>query len=182
MKKKEMARTGFVVLGLGFLIACVTPAQPTTALPTATRLAWTSTPTATRMPTTAPTVTTTPTSVAVPTFTLTPTPLARFKILSYNILYGAGVERQYDAGVLPHLVGKNRLPDLVSFVRTINPDVWSIQEANGWERGTPPVIQQVAQELGMNYHLAQTPGGFHLGLITKFEIVETENLSAEVGR
>ncbi|MCI0478357.1 MAG: hypothetical protein L0Y55_19115, partial [Anaerolineales bacterium] len=33
-----------------------------------------------------------------------------------------------------------------------------------------------------NYHLAQTPGGFHLGLITKFEIVETENLSAEVGR
>lgn len=88
----------------------------------------------------------------------------------------------YDAGVPPSLVGKNRLPDLIAFVKQAQPHIWGIQEATGWERGTPSTIHQVAQELGMNYFLAPVPSGFHLGLITQFEILETENLSSEIGR
>jgi len=170
-----MTRTWLVLIFFALLMACAGSPQVTPA-PPATRTAWTTTPTATAPPTAAPTVTLTPSVIPAPT------PLASFRVLSYNILYGAGVERQYDAGVLPNLVGKNRLPDLLAVVKQANPDIWGIQEANGWERGTPPVIQQVAQALGMNYFLAQTPGGFHLGLVTRFEILETENLSSEVGR
>jgi endonuclease/exonuclease/phosphatase family metal-dependent hydrolase len=103
-------------------------------------------------------------------------------VLSYNILYGAGVERQFDSALPAEMVGKSRLPDLLSFIRDVNPDIIGLQEANGWERGTPPTIQQVAQQLGMNQFLARTAGGFHLGLLTKFTILEAENLSSEMGR
>lgn len=176
-----MTRTWLISIFFVLLMACTGSPQGT-PLPTATSAAGTDTPPATWTATATWTPTSTPTATATPTLSPTPTPLASFKVLSYNILYGAGFDRQWDAGVPPHLVGKNRLPDLLAVVRAANPDIWGIQEATGWDRGTPSVIQQVAQELGMNYFLAQVPSGFHLGLVTKFEILETENLSAEVGR
>ena len=182
-----MTRAWLVLLFCVFLMACTAP-SPATVLPMATHTAEIPTPTATWTPTVTPTVTPTfaptsiPTVTPTPALTPTPAPLASVKVLSYNILYGAGFDRQWDAGVPPDLVGKNRLPDLITTVKAINPDIWGIQEATGWDRGTPPVIQQAAQELGLNYFLARVPSGFHLGLITKFEILETENLSAEVGR
>jgi endonuclease/exonuclease/phosphatase family metal-dependent hydrolase len=176
-----MLRTCLVLLSLTFLMACATPSTVTIP-PTATHTVESPSPTATWTPTGTPTFTPTFTPTVLPTPSLTPMPAASVKVLSYNILYGAGFDRQWDAGVPPNLVGKNRLPDLITAVKAINPDIWGIQEATGWDRGTPTVIQQVAQKLGMNYFLAQVPSGFHLGLITKFVILETENLSAEVGR
>ncbi len=78
--------------------------------------------------------------------------------MSYNILYGAGVDRLWDTALPPNLAGQSRLSVLLS------------------------VIQQVGEELSMNYYLAWTASRFHLGLLTKFPILEAENLSAEVRR
>lgn len=156
-----------------------TPVAPTTAVPTST-----STPTI--VPSATATVTGSPTSTATPspTATLTPTraPLFKTKVLSYNLLYGAGVERQFDSALPASLAGVSRLPELLAYIKRANPDIWAIQEANGWERGTPPVIDQVARELQMHAVLVKTPGGFHLGLLTKLEILDVRDLSPEVGR
>jgi endonuclease/exonuclease/phosphatase family metal-dependent hydrolase len=102
--------------------------------------------------------------------------------LSYNLLYGAGTERQWDSALPVALVGRNRLPELLSFIKQANPDIWGIEEANGWDRGTPPMIRQVADELSMNSVLVTTPLDFHLGLLSKFAILESQDLSPEVGR
>jgi endonuclease/exonuclease/phosphatase family metal-dependent hydrolase len=166
------------------LTAC-TNSLPSPTLPMATSTI-TSTPTHTVTQTSTATLTPTRTATATPTWTATPTatptPELSIKAMSYNIFYGAGVERQWDSA-LPHdLVGKSRLPEFISLIKEINPDVLGIQEASGWDRGTPPVIQQVAQQLGMNYFFAKTAGDFHLGFLTKFQIVSAENLSAEIGR
>lgn len=152
-------------MGVLLLAACASPQ------PTATPLS-----TSTIAPTMAPTQTSTP------TLTNTPEPLFSFRILSYNILYGAGTERQFDSALPPEMVGKSRLPELLSVIQNANPDIVGLQEANGWDRGTPPMIQQVAQTLGMNQFFARTAGGFHLGLLTKFTILDAENLSSDIGR
>jgi endonuclease/exonuclease/phosphatase family metal-dependent hydrolase len=167
----------FVVLVTACTVSSQLTPSPAPSSATAPSITRTDTPTpAFALPTLTlpPTLTPSPTS--------TPTPLLNFKALSYNILYGAGVDRIFDAGVPIALVGKNRLPELLSFIKRADPDILGIQEANAWDAGTPPVIQQVAQELGMNYFLATTPSGFNLGLLTKFQILETENLSSEIGR
>ncbi len=145
---------------------------------------------ATATPTLAPThaFTWTPSSTHTPARSETPdaypthATLPSFRVLSYNILYGAGVQRKWDSALPPALVGKDRLPELLSFIKSANPDIWGVEEANGWDEGTPPVIQQVANALGMDYYLVKTAGGFHLGLLTKFRILETENLTVDVGR
>lgn len=102
--------------------------------------------------------------------------------MSYNLLYGAGVDRAWDAALPIEFTGRNRLSDVLSVIKKVDPQILGIQEANSWDKGTPTVIQHVAQELGMNSYLARTPGGFHVGLLSKFEIVETENYSSEIGK
>ncbi|OHD54838.1 MAG: hypothetical protein A2096_00115 [Spirochaetes bacterium GWF1_41_5] len=115
-----------------------------------------------------------------------PTTLLTIKALSYNILYGAGVDREFDnalqrSGQYKQYGGRNRLPELLAYIKKVDPDIIGIQEASGWARGNPPVIQKAAQELGMNFYLAESAGGHHVCLLTKFKIKETENLSSVVG-
>jgi endonuclease/exonuclease/phosphatase family metal-dependent hydrolase len=119
----------------------------------------------------------TPNTISSPT----PTSPLMIKVLSYNILFGAGVDRKYDDLLLPKLRNRNRLPELISFITAVNPDILGIQEANGWDTGTPSVIRQVARQLDMNYYLAKAPNDFHVVLLTKFKIVSIENLSGEEG-
>ena len=90
----------------------------------------------------------------IPTATTTPTPLLTIKVVSYNILFGAGVERKYDDILSPEWRNKNRLTDFLSFIDGIKPDILGVQEANGWNRGVPTVVQQAANRLEMNYYLA----------------------------
>ncbi len=159
------------------LVACtnsrVLP-QSTTAQPQASSVSGTPAPT--------PTATETPTDTPTPILVPTPAPLLSLRVLSYNLLYGAGAERQWDSALPIALVGRNRLPELLSFIKRANPDIWGIQEANGWDRGTPPLVRRVADELGMNSFLVTTPLDFHVGLLTRFAILETEDLSPTVGR
>ena len=113
--------------------------------------------------------------------TFTPTPPLTIKVMSYNVLFGAGVDRQYDDLLLPELRNKNRLPELVSFIKGAKLDILGIEEANGWNRGDPRVVEQVAEQLEMNYYLAEAPNDFHVVLLTKFEITEAKNLSGKEG-
>lgn len=113
--------------------------------------------------------------------TFTPTPPLTIKVMSYNVLFGAGVDRQYDDLLLPELRNKNRLPELVSFIKGAKLDILGIEEANGWNRGNPRLVEQVAEQLEMNYYLAETPNDFHVVLLTKFEITEAKNLSGKEG-
>lgn len=48
-------------------------------------------------------------------------------------------------------------------------------------KDTPANVQQVANELGMNYVLARSHPDLYLVLLNKFAIVDSENLSAELG-
>ncbi len=193
-----MIRPAWIMCALLALLAACSPASAAqaplvlsteTASATATALSsatplpiFTPTPasSSTPTPTFSPTGTISP--PATPTFTSTRVPLSRIRLLSYNLLYGAGVERQFDSALPSNLAGTSRLPELLSYVKRANPDIWAVQEANGWERGTPPLIDQVAQELNMHAVLMKSPGGFHLGLLTKFDILDTRDLSADVGR
>jgi endonuclease/exonuclease/phosphatase family metal-dependent hydrolase len=110
-----------------------------------------------------------------------PTPQRTIRVISYNVLFGAGVDRQYDDLLPTELRNTNRLPELVSFIHGVKPDILGIQEANGWNTGSPLVVEQVAEQLEMNYYLAEAPNDFHVVLFTKFEIVEAENLSGKEG-
>jgi endonuclease/exonuclease/phosphatase family metal-dependent hydrolase len=173
-----MKRISFVLFILFTLAACTSSPTPT-ATPSATAISTnTVTPTSTSTP--APTATRT----ATPTITPTPTqtPLVTLRVMSYNILYGAGAEREFDSALPTEMIGKSRMPQLVAVIRNADPQIIGIQEANGWERGTPPVIAQVARELGMNYAFAKTATGFNLGFLSKFPIIESENLAADIGR
>ena len=121
------------------------------------------------------------TSALSPTSAPTPASLMTIKVISYNVLFGAGVDRQYDDLLAPELRNKNRLPKFVSVINGVKPDILGIQEANGWNKGEPRVVQQVAEQLDMNYYLAEAPKDFHVVLFTKFKIAAAENLSGKDG-
>ncbi len=187
---QRAVRHAGVAVALLFLVACSdpVPAQPAatiTATPSFTPSSVPSpSPTTSLTPSPTPTFTSTPAPIltATPTPTPTPKPQTTFRVLSFNVLYGAGVERRWDSALSSTLAGASRLPALLKYVQSANPDIWGVQEANGWDTETPPIIQQVGQELGMHYVLDKTPGGFHLALLTKFEIVDFADLSPDVGR
>jgi len=106
------------------------------------------------------------------------------RVMSYNVLYGAGATPYWEeiAATQPGFkYPGNRLPAVLEVIKGAEPDIVGIQEAAGWNSGSPLIIEQVAAELGMNQFLALSPSGLNLALLTKFEIVETENLSYDVG-
>jgi endonuclease/exonuclease/phosphatase family metal-dependent hydrolase len=100
--------------------------------------------------------------------------------MTYNILYGAGVNRQWDSKI--RFQNKDRSQELISFIKEMKPDILGIQEAAGWDTGAPPFIQQFADDLEMDYYLAKAAlGELHIAILSKYKIVEAENLSPEVG-
>jgi len=67
-------------------------------------------------------------------------------------------------------------------IKAANPDILGIQEASDWDKGAPPIAQQVAAELGLpHYFLGRSKSGLPVAVFSKFEIVAAENLSDQVG-
>jgi len=144
-------------------------------------------PTATPTPTPIPTPTPTPTSPPTPT----PTPQETIRVMTYNILNGAGVEAVYPSNkewTAQHQPGYpgNRLQKVLNVIRAADPDVLGVQEAHQWEIGSPCTAEQVADELDMNYFIGESTNpesGFgSVVLFTKFDIVETESYSPYFSR
>jgi endonuclease/exonuclease/phosphatase family metal-dependent hydrolase len=114
----------------------------------------------------------------------TVTSMTSVRVMSYNILFGAGVDPAWEqaaAQLSPFAYPGNRLAEIMVVIKAAKPDILGLQEAAGWNNGSPSLAQQVADELGMNYFLAQVDNGLHVVLFTKFEIVAAENLSPQVG-
>lgn len=106
------------------------------------------------------------------------------RVMSYNVLYGAGANPDWEraaAQLSPFAYPGNRLPQILDVIKAADPDILAVQEAAGWDSGSPAIAQQVAAELGLNYYLAPTKNGLNLALFTRFKIVTAENLSARMG-
>jgi endonuclease/exonuclease/phosphatase family metal-dependent hydrolase len=105
------------------------------------------------------------------------------RVMSYNILYGAGATPDWEgnlAKLSPSYQG-NRLPAILSVIRAAQPDIIGLQEVMGWEREPWPLVEQVAADLRMNHFMARSPSGLNVVLFTRFQLVETEDLSKQVG-
>ena len=98
--------------------------------------------------------------------------LGEMKVFTYNILYGGGEKVEG-----PKDIKAERLPKLLDYINKQKADVVALQELNGWQNGDPNLMEQIAKESGYNGYLALCPGGFHNGLLTKYPILETRNIS-----
>lgn len=130
-----------------FVSGCNTlAAEPTHAISTMTKTL----PTATFIPQTA-----TPTSIPVPDKT--------FLVMTYNVQDGGNVAE-----------GGNTIDKLIEYIQEVQPDILGMQEGVLWavhETGTGEVI---AEQLGMNYTLAEAQSGHHVTLFTRYKILESE--------
>ena len=98
------------------------------------------------------------------------------KVMSFNVLWGAGHDRRFDGNVSPRF-RRDRLPELMVFLREAAPDILVAQEAAGWETGNPSVAEQIAADLGMNYVLAPDAWELHVVLFSKPPIVTAAYVS-----
>ena len=103
------------------------------------------------------------------------------KAVSFNVLYGAGVERRFDQHVGQRFKERDRMPELMAFLREVDADVLAIQEAAGWDIGDPSIAEQVAEDLGMTYVLAPDAWELHVVLFSKYPIVEASYVSRHQG-
>lgn len=125
---------------------------------------------------------------AVPTVapTLVPTAVPQpvtLRVISYNVLWGGGVDPEFVpriSSMNPGFSTRNRVPEIVAFLKQANADIVGIEEASGWERGNPSVIQDVASRLGMRYSIAPRGNGLTMAILSKFEIVATTDLYSQV--
>jgi len=99
------------------------------------------------------------------------------KVITFNVLVGAGIDRQWDAELPNNMQGIDRSPLLVDYLKQLSPDIAGLQEATGWDKGSPPYIKTLADQLEMNYFI--TTGRADSALLTKYEILEAEDLSDE---
>jgi endonuclease/exonuclease/phosphatase family metal-dependent hydrolase len=94
------------------------------------------------------------------------------RFMTYNVMAGAGA-----ANPNPVDPDEYRLPKILGIIKTANPDILAIQEASSWDKLNPPVVQQVAEELQMNfYFLGVSDVGGMTALLSKLEIKEVGNL------
>jgi hypothetical protein len=110
-----------------------------------------------------------------------PASTVTLKVVSFNVLYGAGIERRFDQHVGPGFKGRDRMPDLLDFLRETDPDLLAIQETAGWDTGDPSVAHQVAADLGMSYVLAPDAWELHVVLFSKYPIVAANYVSRHQG-
>jgi endonuclease/exonuclease/phosphatase family metal-dependent hydrolase len=101
----------------------------------------------------------------------------RLKVMTFNVLYGAGHDRRFDEHVGQRFKGRDRMPELLAFLREADPDVLAIEEAAGWDTGDPSVAEQVAAALGMNFVLAPDAWELHVVLFSKYPIVAADYVS-----
>ena len=117
-------------------------------------------------------------AVASAPATVANVPLLTVKIATYNILVGAGWDRALDDHVPEEFKGVDRTALLIEYLRQLDADIVGLQETTGWDQGSPPYIEAVANQLGMNYVVST--GRSDSSLLTKLEILEAEDLSNDV--
>jgi len=118
-----------------------------------------------------------PTPTTVPPTSTPAAPISTIRLMAYNIWFGAGVNPAH----VERGNNMNRLADLITLVKQVNPDILGLEEVSEWDTGNPTTIEQFASELNMVYYMAPTWRGMNPAILSKYPILETENLSAYVG-
>lgn len=76
-------------------------------------------------------------------------------VMTYNIAIGGGAIQQVleiakDNGHTQYLT--NRMPEILSIIRNVNPDILGLQEALLWDSFEPAFYKSFADSLGMEYY------------------------------
>jgi endonuclease/exonuclease/phosphatase family metal-dependent hydrolase len=100
------------------------------------------------------------------------------KAVSFNVLYGAGSSRRFDENIPQRFRDRNRMPELLAFLKLTQPDLLAVQEAGGWEDG---VAAEIAASLNMSYVLAPDPWDLNVILFSRYPILEAAYVSRSQG-
>lgn len=100
-------------------------------------------------------------------------PKYKIKVMTYNILLGAGVDPIHQQSVDKEYLRGNRLAEAIKVIQALDPDILAIQEANSWELDNEATAKQVAELLHMNYCLGRSQNDFNVAVYTKFTISDT---------
>ncbi len=119
----------------------------------------------------------TPTPTPIPPTSTPAEPIITIRLMAYNIWFGAGVNPAH----VERGDNMNRLADLITLVKQVNPDILGLEEVSEWDTGNPTTIEQFASALNMNYYMAPTWRGMNPAIFSKYPILEIENLSEYVG-
>jgi endonuclease/exonuclease/phosphatase family metal-dependent hydrolase len=103
------------------------------------------------------------------------------KVMTFNVLYGAGHDRRFDMNIPARFRDRNRMPELIAFLKQADADIIAFEEAGGWDAGSPSAADQIAAALGMTYVIAHDPWELHVMLFSKFPIVDAEYVSRDQG-
>jgi endonuclease/exonuclease/phosphatase family metal-dependent hydrolase len=107
------------------------------------------------------------------------------RFMSYNVLWGGGLERRFDQNFLawqhPIFDGRDRFAQIMAVIRRANPDVLAVQEAAAWDEGKPSVAERVATELGMSYVFVKNPYQINVALFSKLPILSSVDLVGPMG-
>jgi endonuclease/exonuclease/phosphatase family metal-dependent hydrolase len=110
----------------------------------------------------------------------------KLKVMTYNILYGAGVEpsdREVSESSTNGKCMGDRLDRVIKVIKHVDPDVLGIEEANSWNKNDQAIAKKVASELGMNYYLAVSGrSGFHVAVYSKLPIASAKGFPDEFTR
>jgi endonuclease/exonuclease/phosphatase family metal-dependent hydrolase len=107
------------------------------------------------------------------------------RFMSYNVLWGGGLERRFDQNFLawqhPIFDGRDRFHQIMEVIKRSDPDVLAVQEAAAWDEGKPSVAERVAMELGMSYVFVKNPYQINVALFSKLPIVSSIDLVGPMG-
>ena len=110
----------------------------------------------------------------------------QYTVMTYNVLYGAGVDAKEEQIANRWSSGKyhgNRLERVISVIKSVNPDIVGIQEACSWDKDSESAAKQVAKELGMNYFVGKSGRSrFNVALFSRFPIVTAKGFPSDFSR
>jgi endonuclease/exonuclease/phosphatase family metal-dependent hydrolase len=110
----------------------------------------------------------------------------QYTVMTYNVLYGAGVNAEDEQIANRWSSGKfhgNRLEQVISVIKHVNPDILGIEEACHWDLDNDAAAKQVARELGMNYFVGKSGHSrFNVALFSRLPIVSAKNFPDQFSR
>ncbi len=110
----------------------------------------------------------------------------KLTVMTYNVLYGAGVNAEDERIANGWCSGKyhgNRLDQVISVIKYVNPDIVGIQEACHWDQDNEATPKQVAKELGMHYFVGKSGHSrFSVALFSKLPIISAKSFPDEFSR
>lgn len=110
----------------------------------------------------------------------------KLTVMTYNVLYGAGVNAEDEQIANKWSSGKfhgNRLEQVISVIKYVKPDILGIEEACHWDQDNDAAAKLVAKELGMNYFVGKSGySRFHVALFSKLPIVSARNFPDQFSR